>query len=95
LFDEYDDTGAATIFNKWACAHGDEPMANATVSLQPGSLQKLTTDNGFFRFTKLNPGDYHIKVTVIGYQDYEKDIRVYNDISLDIKPGTIVRNYAH
>jgi len=49
---------------------GNEPAAQATVSLQPGNLQKITTDNGYFRFTKLQPGNYQLTVSMIGYAAY-------------------------
>ncbi|SIN66381.1 TonB-dependent receptor domain-containing protein [Chitinophaga niabensis] len=48
---------------------GDEPVAHATVILLPGSQQKLSDENGFFRFTKLTPGTYTIKIG-----DYEETI---------------------
>ncbi|MRG43542.1 TonB-dependent receptor [Chitinophaga sp. SYP-B3965] len=41
---------------------GDEPVVHATVILQPGSQQKLSDENGFFRFTKLSPGTYTLKI---------------------------------
>lgn len=48
---------------------GDEPVVHATVILLPGSQQKLSDENGFFRFTKLSPGTYTIKIG-----DYEEAI---------------------
>ena len=64
---------------------GDEPAANATVSLQPVAIQKLSTDNGFFRFSKITPGNYQLVVSVIGYQPYHQNIQVEEkNIALDI-----------
>ena len=48
---------------------GDEPVVHATVILLPGSQQKLSDENGFFRFTKLSPGTYTVKIG-----DYEETI---------------------
>jgi Fe(3+) dicitrate transport protein len=63
----------------------DEPAANATVSLQPGMLQKLSNDNGFFRFTKLKPGTYQLKITATGYKVYEASIVLADkNVAIDI-----------
>lgn len=48
---------------------GDEPVVHATVILLPGSQQKLSDENGFFRFSKLSPGTYTVKIG-----DYEETI---------------------
>ncbi|WP_343302963.1 TonB-dependent receptor [Chitinophaga niabensis] len=61
---------------------GDEPVVHATVILLPGAQQKLSDENGFFRFTKLSPGTYTIKIG-----DYEEvivitDKHIVADINL-------------
>jgi Fe(3+) dicitrate transport protein len=59
---------------------GDEPVVHAVVILQPGSQQKLSDENGFFRFTKLTPGAYTIKIG-----EYEETIVITDKhISADI-----------
>ncbi|MBC7826307.1 MAG: TonB-dependent receptor [Chitinophagaceae bacterium] len=64
---------------------GDEPAANATVSLHPTGFQKISNDNGFFRFSKLALGNYQLTVSVIGYKTLSRDILVEEkNISLDI-----------
>lgn len=45
----------------------DYPADHATVELLPGGVKKLTNENGFFRFTKLDSGAYDLKITFIGY----------------------------
>jgi Fe(3+) dicitrate transport protein len=64
---------------------GDEPAAKATVNLQPSGAQRVTNENGFFRFTKLPAGNYHLIVSFIGYRPYETDISLSDkNSSLDI-----------
>ncbi|HTL06665.1 MAG TPA: carboxypeptidase regulatory-like domain-containing protein, partial [Chitinophagaceae bacterium] len=62
---------------------GNEPAPQATVSLEPGHLQKITTDNGYFRFAKLLPGQYQVTVSMIGYIPYT------DSISLSDKNSTL------
>lgn len=55
---------------------GAEPAAGATVVLQPGNLQQLTNDNGFFRFGKLSNGKYQVLVSYAGFQEARLEIEV-------------------
>ena len=65
---------------------GDEPAVNATITLAPVSIKKLSNDNGFFRFSKLSPGKYQLTISTLGYSAYQEDIIVADkDIVLDIK----------
>ena len=64
---------------------GDEAAANATVSLKPLSIMKLSNDNGFFRFAKVSVGNYEIEVSVVGYRSFKKNISLTDkNIFLDI-----------
>lgn len=64
---------------------GDEPAINATISLQPAGLKRMSNDNGFFRFSKLTPGSYQLTVSAVGYQGYEKTVVLADkNIVLDI-----------
>src|SRR5688572_24768953 len=64
---------------------GDETASYATVQLLPASVTTLSNDNGYFRFVKLTPGQYIIKVSVPGYADYEDSVTLSNkNLSLDI-----------
>ena len=69
----------------------DNGVWRATVMLtQPAdSTYKalaLTDENGAFTISGVGRGDYHVKITSLGYDDYEKDLTVSLD-STDI--GTI------
>ncbi len=55
---------------------GNEAAPQATVLLSPLGAQKITNDNGFFRFTKINAGSYELIVTIVGYQTYRQNIQV-------------------
>lgn len=61
---------------------GDEPVPHTVVVLQPGSQQKLSDDNGFFRFTKLAPGTYTIKIGAHEETIVIKDKHIALDINL-------------
>ncbi|MFT3680108.1 MAG: TonB-dependent receptor [Ferruginibacter sp.] len=64
---------------------GDEAAVNATVKLEPAGIQRLTNDNGFFRFSKLLPGHYKLTVSMIGYEEQVREIQVSNkNVALDI-----------
>lgn len=72
---------------------GDEAIANATITLLPGSLHKLSNDNGFFRFAKLPAGNFRLIVSVAGYEPYEQavvlsDKNIFLDINLSGKNTT-------
>src|SRR5262245_28021025 len=65
--------------------NGDEAAVNATVRLEPGSRQRISNDNGFFRFSKIVPGSYKITISMVGYETQEKDVRLTGrNITLDI-----------
>ncbi|MEO6313883.1 MAG: TonB-dependent receptor [Chitinophagaceae bacterium] len=53
---------------------GTEPAVNATVQINPAGTQKITNDNGFFRFTRLDAGSYEIIVTIVGYEPSRQDV---------------------
>ena len=64
---------------------GDETAGYATVQLLPAALTTLSSDNGYFRFAKLAPGIYIIKVSVPGFAAYEDSVTISNkNLSLDI-----------
>jgi Fe(3+) dicitrate transport protein len=53
---------------------GDEAMGNVTIYLLPDSVQRVTNENGFFRFTKLAAGNYRIRVSMTGYKQQEQAV---------------------
>lgn len=74
----------------------DEPAMNATVTLQPSGVRRLTNENGFFRFAKLAVGDYKLTVSFVGYQSAEQTIHlsaknITLDINLSKKDSTLLK----
>jgi Fe(3+) dicitrate transport protein len=64
---------------------GNEPVLNATITLEPGSLKTLSDDNGYFRFARLAPGNYSITVTGINEETYSAGVAIDNkNKTLDI-----------
>jgi Fe(3+) dicitrate transport protein len=57
---------------------GDETVVNATVQLVPLSATTLSNDHGYFRFAKLAPGSYSIKITALGFKEYSDSITITN-----------------
>ena len=55
---------------------GDEPAGQATVLLEPGGRQRVTNENGFFRFAKLGPGEYVLTISYVGYVAQTKSVTV-------------------
>lgn len=74
----------------------DEPAVSATVMLQPAGLQRVTNDNGFFRFNKLAAGNYELAVSFVGYQSYSRSIHLSSknfvlDINLSEKDSGLLK----
>ncbi|WP_205510177.1 TonB-dependent receptor [Longitalea arenae] len=44
-----------------------EAAEQATVVLLPSGIQRMTNENGFFRFSKLDTGSYALKISHVGY----------------------------
>ncbi|MEM1320600.1 MAG: TonB-dependent receptor [Bacteroidota bacterium] len=59
-----------------------EPILFGTVRLAGTTTGTSTDENGFFSFTKLDPGDYTLVATYVGYDSVALDVTV--------EPGTIV-----
>lgn len=55
---------------------GDEPAVNATVTLEPSGSKRLTNENGFFRFAKLEPGKYTLAISYVGYESHRETIEL-------------------
>ena len=50
------------------------PLSNASVTLTPSGLSKITDDNGFFRFDELDTQQYTLTVQKSGYQPNRKTV---------------------
>lgn len=56
-----------------------EPIIGATLSLKDKNKGTQSNVNGFFSISKLEPGDYTLLVTAIGFEPLEKQIKVEAD----------------
>ena len=63
---------------------GSDAGAGATIRLSPGNKITQCNDNGFFRFSKIDSGNYEIEVTLTGYQSWKQTIQVNRPVVLDI-----------
>jgi Fe(3+) dicitrate transport protein len=64
----------------------DEPADHATVILWPQGLQKLTNENGFFRFAKVDSGIYELKISFVGYESQTIPVHINGDnINLNVR----------
>jgi outer membrane receptor for ferrienterochelin and colicin len=45
-----------------------KPVAGATVLLNPGNKGAISSENGVFRFSEIEPGTYSLSVSNVGYQ---------------------------
>lgn len=50
------------------------PLSNASVTLTPSGLSKITDDNGCFRFYELDTQQYTVTVQKSGYQPNRKTV---------------------
>ncbi len=54
----------------------NEPAEQATVILLPQGMQRVTNENGFFRFAKLDTGVYELKITYVGHAAQTIAVRI-------------------
>ena len=76
-------TGAAaasyTVSGKVTDARDGSPLAGAVVSLE--GLWAVSGEDGTFSVTKVQPGTYVLKASLLGYVDLEQSLKVDRDIS--------------
>src|SRR5690348_17344336 len=66
------------------------PADHATVELLPNGVQKLTNENGFFRFTKLDSGAYDVKISFVGFASQTLHIDLNREnvtLNIQLTPG--------
>lgn len=64
---------------------GDEPADYATVIMEGSGRQRITNENGYFRFTKLDTGIYQLLISHIGYIPEKKTVHISNEnLTVDI-----------
>ena len=76
-------TGAAaasySVSGKVTDARDGSPLAGAVVSLE--GLWAVSGEDGGFLVTKVQPGTYSLKVSLLGYVDLERSVKVDRDIT--------------
>ena len=55
---------------------GDQPADHATVTLEPGGRQRITNENGYFRFSKLDAGNYALLISYVGFTTEKRVLQV-------------------
>lgn len=68
-----------------------EPAEQATILLLPQGMQRMTNENGFFRFAKLDTGVYELKVSYVGYATQTITVHVTNrneQLNIRLVPAT-------
>ncbi len=56
-----------------------EPIIGATVSLKDKNKGTQTNINGFFTLSKLEPGNYILVISALGFESYERSVKVELD----------------
>ena len=74
---------------------GNEAATGASVTLQPVQKLQVCNDNGFFRFAKLDSGNYEIIITATGFKTYKQlvaltDKNLVLDINLQLKDTAVL-----
>ena len=68
-----------TIRGKVISRIDKKPIANASVFLSNATIGNETGDDGSFTLYNVRPGEYHLVVSVIGFETYHQDIKIYNN----------------
>jgi iron complex outermembrane receptor protein len=53
-----------------------EPLAGAALKLMPDDTGTISSEKGHFNFEQLNPGQYTLQCSYLGYQQVEKQINI-------------------
>jgi iron complex outermembrane recepter protein len=69
---------------------GNQPLIGAAIVLLPQRVGQNTDGSGNFRFERLCPGRYTVKVQYIGYQDTEFQLQISGQVSRLIHMEQIV-----
>ena len=70
----------------------NEALIFAKISIKENGMEVLSDENGFFKFTNLEDGEYTLISRFIGYETKESKIKITSnktDIRLTLKPSTI------
>jgi len=84
--------GAQTATLSGTVRYGNQPLIGATVLIEHTNRATVTDEDGNFQFRNLDPGDYSIRVSSIGFFTIQKTVTVGNSnlhisvpLSIDIK----------
>jgi len=80
-----------SVKGKVVDAKSGEALAGAVVSLE--SLWSISDENGLFKFDKVQGGTYDLKVELLGYAVYHKELKVNTDLA-GIEVGLYVSSLA-
>ncbi len=60
-----------------------ETLPGAHVVLENTYLTRVSGSDGSYRFNKLKPGDYHLKVSYVGYETIHRELSLEGDQNID------------
>jgi len=63
----------------------DDPLVNATVSLHEIERFEVTGTSGQFSFENIPAGTFKLRISYVGYQNFEQEIRVNGDTRTDVQ----------
>lgn len=65
-------------------AETQKPVSGATILLQGKANKGSYSDHdGSFSVTNIQPGNYQLKITYLGYKSYERDISIHDNLALN------------
>ncbi|RLD41896.1 MAG: TonB-dependent receptor [Bacteroidetes bacterium] len=72
----------------------NQTLPSALISLDGTMLKTVSNLEGEFKFENVKTGKYSIKVTYLGYEDFDKEISVEKDLRVDITlyPSAIMQD---
>ncbi|MBW6460297.1 MAG: TonB-dependent receptor [Bacteroidales bacterium] len=84
--------GQFTISGKISDAETGDPLAGAHIVLESTYKSTISSAKGQFKITGLKTGDYLLKASFMGYEKYLKEIKLKQDMVIDIQltPGAIM-----
>ena len=67
-----------TIFGVVTDKSTGDCVPNAGVELMPKGLKTVTGSDGSFQFTEIDPGQYNLYITKVGYQELKSNVITVN-----------------
>lgn len=65
-----------TLFGEIYESVGQRPLLGATIVLEEIQDVEISDEKGIYRFENLSPGNYHLFVQAIGYNNFRKEIEI-------------------